>query len=125
MTYRHKLHYEDLGSQRWYFQPLRYSILQGTLTPYPKTGMREELLAAGLVTNKDDYSRYNCFWANVKTHYLEPDDLQFLRWKYNKKYADYICTTPVFIKNYPLAYYYRHYFRRPYLKLKNKFFFIA
>ena len=33
MTYRHKLHYEDLGSQRWYFQPLRYSIPQGTLNP--------------------------------------------------------------------------------------------
>ncbi|UJS21120.1 MAG: hypothetical protein L3J18_02030 [Candidatus Brocadia sp.] len=29
-THRYKLLYEDLGSQRWYFQPLRYSILQGT-----------------------------------------------------------------------------------------------
>ncbi len=92
------------------------------LTPYPKTGMRDELLNAGLVTNKYDYSRYNCFWANVKTNHLGPEDLQFLRWKYNKKYADYICTTPAFIKNYPLAYYYRHYFRRPFLRLKHKFF---
>ena len=51
------------------------------LTPYPKTGMREELLQSGLVTNKYDYSRYNCFWANVKTNYLESEDIQFLRWK--------------------------------------------
>lgn len=92
------------------------------LTPYPKTGMREELLQSGLVTNKYDYSRYNCFWANVKTNYLESEDLQFLRWKYNKKYANYICTTPAFIKNYPLAYYYRQYFRRPFLSLKNRIF---
>jgi len=92
------------------------------LTPYPKTGMREELLKSGLVTNQYDYSRYNCFWANVKTNYLESEDLQFLRWKYNKKYANYICTTPAFTKNYPLAYYYRQYFRRPYLRLKNKIF---
>ena len=89
------------------------------LTPYPKTGMRDELLNAGLVTNKDDYSRYNCFWANVKTNFIEAEDLQFLRWKYNKKYANYICTTPAFIKNYPLAYYYRHYFMRPFFRLKN------
>ena len=92
------------------------------LTPYPKTGMREELLQSGLVTNKYDYSRYNCFWANVKTNYLESEDIQFLRWKYNKKYAHYICTTPAFIKNYPLAYYYRQYFRRPFLSLKNRIF---
>src|SRR4030067_914813 len=38
MTYRHKLHYEDLGSQRWYFQPLRYSIPQGTRTPAFRLG---------------------------------------------------------------------------------------
>lgn len=90
------------------------------LTPYPKTGMREEMLKIGLITNKTDFSRYNCFWANIKTYYLSPDELQFLRWKYNRKYADYICTTPAFIKNYRLAYYYRKYLSRPVLRLKNK-----
>ncbi len=45
--------------------------------------------------------------------------IDFLRWKYNKKHANYICTTPAFIKKYPLAYYYRQYFRRPFLRLKN------
>ncbi len=92
------------------------------LTPYPKTPLREEMIGNGLVTNKYDYSRYNCFWANIKTNYLTPDELQFLRWKYNKKYADYICTTKAFIKNYPAAYYYRTYFMRPYRKLKNRIF---
>ena len=32
-AHRYKLLYEGLGSQRWYFQPLRYPILQGTLPP--------------------------------------------------------------------------------------------
>src|SRR5262249_7672238 len=33
-----------------------HPIIQ-TLTPYPKTEMREELLARGLVENKDDFAR--------------------------------------------------------------------
>lgn len=111
---------EDIARNYEFFIDLQIDFFADQiLTPYPKTGMREELLNMGLVTNKYDYSRYNCFWANVKTHYLEPEEIQFLRWKYNKKYADYICTTPAFIKNYPLAYYYRKYMRRPFLKLKN------
>ncbi|MFN3533296.1 MAG: B12-binding domain-containing radical SAM protein [Candidatus Brocadia sp.] len=114
---------EDIARNYEFFVDLQIDFFADQiLTPYPRTGMREELLNAGLVTNKYDYSRYNCFWANVKTNYLEPEDLQFLRWKYNKKYANYICTTPAFIKNYPLAYYYRHYFRRPFLRLKGSLF---
>jgi len=114
---------EDIARNYAFFVELQIDFFADQiLTPYPKTGMREELLHAGLVTNKDNYSRYNCFWANVKTHYLEPEELQFLRWKYNKRYADYICTTPAFIKNYPAAYYYRQYFRRPLLKIKNSLF---
>lgn len=114
---------EDIARNYEFFVNLQIDFFADQiLTPYPRTGMREELLNAGLVTNKYDYSRYNCFWANVKTNYLESEDLQFLRWKYNKKYANYICTTPAFIKNYPLAYYYRQYLRRPFLRLKNRLF---
>ncbi|MFO0792997.1 MAG: radical SAM protein [Candidatus Brocadiaceae bacterium] len=114
---------EDIARNYKFFEELQIDFFADQiLTPYPKTGMREELIKAGLVTNEYDYSRYNCFWANIKTNYLSPDDLQFLRWKYNKKYANYFCTTPAFVKNYPLAYYYRHYFRRPFLRLKNKIF---
>ena len=50
------------------------------LTPYPKTEIRQQLLNKGLVTNIDDYQRYNGLWANVKTKYLECDQLQYLFW---------------------------------------------
>ena len=50
------------------------------LTPYPKTGMRQHLLDQGLVTNIDDYKWYNGMWANVKTRYLESDQLQYFFW---------------------------------------------
>jgi anaerobic magnesium-protoporphyrin IX monomethyl ester cyclase len=50
------------------------------LTPYPKTGMRQNLIAEGLVTNKYDYKKYSGLWANVKTRYLESDQLQYLFW---------------------------------------------
>ncbi len=50
------------------------------LTPYPKTGMREELIELGLVTNKSDYKRYNGLWANVRTKHLSSDRLQYLFW---------------------------------------------
>lgn len=92
------------------------------ITPYPKTGAREEMLEMGLVTNVDDFTKYNGFWANVKTYHLSSEDLQFLRWKYNKEYSDIVCTTPAFIKNYPMGYLYRTYFQRPYRRLKSLLF---
>jgi len=54
------------------------------LTPYPKTRLREELIAAGLVTNHDRYERYNGFWANVKTRHLESERLQYTFWYYRQ-----------------------------------------
>jgi anaerobic magnesium-protoporphyrin IX monomethyl ester cyclase len=54
------------------------------LTPYPKTGMRQLLIDEGLVTNMNDYSRYSGLWANVKTRYLESDELQYLFWYYKQ-----------------------------------------
>ncbi|MFH0729901.1 MAG: radical SAM protein [Pseudomonadota bacterium] len=50
------------------------------LTPYPKTGIRQELLDAGLVTHPFDYARYNGMWANVRTHHMDADTLQYLVW---------------------------------------------
>ncbi len=50
------------------------------LTPYPKTGIRQQLLDAGLVTNSDDFTRYNGMWANVRTHKLDSDTLQYKVW---------------------------------------------
>jgi radical SAM superfamily enzyme YgiQ (UPF0313 family) len=51
-----------------------HPIIQ-TLTPYPKTPMREELLKAGLVVNKDDFKRYNGFIANVRTEKLSIEEI--------------------------------------------------
>ncbi len=62
-TYRYAL---DLG--------VDHPIVQ-CLTPYPKTETREELLALDLVTNKDDYSRYNGFICNVRTEHLSEKEL--------------------------------------------------
>ena len=50
------------------------------LTPYPKTGMREDLIAEGLVTNNYNYKKYNGLWANVRTRHLDADQLQYLFW---------------------------------------------
>jgi len=50
------------------------------LTPYPKTGMRQNLIDEGLVTNKYNYKKYSGLWANVKTRHLESDQLQYLFW---------------------------------------------
>jgi radical SAM superfamily enzyme YgiQ (UPF0313 family) len=48
------------------------------LTPHPKTAIRERLMAEGLVTNINDYSRYNGFLANVRTRHLTSPEI--LRW---------------------------------------------
>lgn len=50
------------------------------LTPYPKTGMRENLIEQELVTNETDLKRYNGLWANVKTKHLDSDQLQYQFW---------------------------------------------
>jgi anaerobic magnesium-protoporphyrin IX monomethyl ester cyclase len=50
------------------------------LTPYPKTGMREHLLEQGLITNQSDYKKYNGLWANVRTKYLDSEQLQYQFW---------------------------------------------
>jgi len=50
------------------------------LTPYPKTGIRQELMDAGLVTNPHDYTRYNGMWANVRTRHLSAERLHYLYW---------------------------------------------
>lgn len=40
------------------------------ITPYPKTEVREQLLAAGLVENPDDYSQYDGYHCNIRTRHL-------------------------------------------------------
>jgi len=89
------------------------------MTPYPKTGIREELLRRGLVTNPHDFRLYNGYWANVRTRYLSPDEIQFLRWKYRNRYSTFYKTTKAFRTNHPFVDLYRRVWLRPYRRLKN------
>lgn len=50
------------------------------LTPYPKTGMREQLLEQGLIANQTEYKKYSGLWANVRTKYLSAEALQYQFW---------------------------------------------
>ena len=49
------------------------------LTPLPKTEIREELIKNKLITNSDDFAKYDLFHANVKTQYLTSRDLERIR----------------------------------------------
>lgn len=78
------------------------------LTPYPKTGIREELLKQGLITNLDDFSRYNGFWANIRTKHLSDRELEFIRWKLHREYYTLAEPTPLYRELMgPLGYAYR------------------
>ena len=50
------------------------------ITPYPKTGMRENLLEQGMVSNPTDLKKYNGLFANVRTKHLTSEELQFQFW---------------------------------------------
>lgn len=88
------------------------------MTPYPKTGIREEMMRQGLVTNLDDYRLYNGYWANVRTRHLTPDEIQFLRWKYRDKVSTFRKTTKAFRANHPIVDLYRRVWLRPYRRVK-------
>jgi len=52
-------------------KPMRPDLIYAQyLTPYPKTPIREELLAAGLVENVDGFRHYDGFTCNVRTRHL-------------------------------------------------------
>ena len=56
-------------------------VMDQLLTPYPKTGLREEMLASNLIANLDDFRWYDGYFANVGTEHLSPELLGFVRWK--------------------------------------------
>ena len=57
-----------------------------TITPYPKTGIREELEKLDLITNKDDFTKYDCWEVNVKTKHLTSEQIDKIRYDINAKY---------------------------------------
>ncbi len=64
------------------------------LTPYPKTGIRKQLMDQALVTNPFDYSRYNGMWANVKTRHLSSEALQYYFWYHHQKIMGWWAPSP-------------------------------
>jgi radical SAM superfamily enzyme YgiQ (UPF0313 family) len=89
------------------------------LTPYPKTQLREELVAEGLVTNPDDFSRYNGYWANLRTRHLSADELQFVRWKCREEFSSYYHSSRVLRESYPLLTFFRRFIDIPFQKVKR------
>jgi len=64
-----------------YFRDLGIgTILDQLITPYPGTGMRRDLIDAGLVTNLYDYQWYNGCWPQVRTKHLTSKQLLFEKW---------------------------------------------
>jgi len=111
---------EDIAQNFEFFDKANIDFYgEQIITPYPKTGMRDILIKEGLVTNTGDYSKYNGFWANVRTKHLSSEDLQFLRWKYKRKYSTFFKTTPVFKANFPKIDLLRILILRPYYRIKN------
>lgn len=111
---------EDIAQNYEFFDKANIDFFgEQIITPYPKTGMRDILIKEGLVTNITDYRKYNGFWANVKTKYLSSDDLQFLRWKYKRKYSTFFKTTPAFKANFAMVNLLRIFVLRPYYRIKN------
>jgi len=56
------------------------------LTPYPNTKVREELLRQNLITNKFDYSKYDCWEVNIKTNHLSTADIYRIRNELEARY---------------------------------------
>jgi radical SAM superfamily enzyme YgiQ (UPF0313 family) len=76
------------------------------LTPYPKTELREEMLEAGLVDNKYDYSKYDGYTCNIHTKNMTTKELyvalrkeMFLNFLYPS-----ICLNNYLIKQFSFAF---------------------
>ena len=72
------------------------------VTPYPNTGIREELLKDNLITNLDDYSRYDCWEVNVKTKYLSTQQIYDIRDDIESRYPLESGTLQRHFKQHPL-----------------------
>ena len=102
--------YEDIRENYEFFR--EYGVdayLDQMLTPYPKTGIRKELMDAGLVTNPYDFAKYNGFWVNIRTKHISEDELSFIRWKLHREFFLMAEPSPIYRKLMGPGYYYRKY----------------
>jgi radical SAM superfamily enzyme YgiQ (UPF0313 family) len=56
------------------------------LTPHLQTELRDDLLKQGLITNPHDYTKYNHYASNVRTHHLSSEELFQLRNKLDARF---------------------------------------
>jgi len=61
------------------------SVMDQIMTPYPKTPLREEMLADGRIANLSDFRWYDGYFSNVRTQQLSPEELNFVRWKIRRE----------------------------------------
>ena len=61
------------------------SVMDQIMTPYPKTPLREEMLADGRVANLSDFRWYDGYFSNVRTRQLTAEELNFVRWKIRRE----------------------------------------
>ena len=62
------------------------NLLAQLLTPYPGTALRDEMIDADLLTNRDNWTTYSGYYANSKTKHLSTKELDFMQWKYHSIY---------------------------------------
>ena len=97
---------ESIRTNMRLFRQLRPDAIYAQyLTPYPKTRLRDEMLAEGLVDNVDRFSEYDGFSCNVHTRALDRDEL----FRLLKAEAMRFALRPshllhnYFLRHYPLA----------------------
>ncbi len=97
---------ESIRTNMRLFRQLRPDAIYAQyLTPYPKTRLRDEMMAEGLVDNIDRFSEYDGFSCNVHTRALSRDEL----FRLLKAEAMRFALRPsqlihnYFLRHYPLA----------------------
>ena len=88
------------------------SVMDQIMTPYPKTPLRGEMIEGGRVANLADFRWYDGYFSNVRTSQLEPEELNFVRWKIRREVIGMWRATPgdwKFFKAY--TYFWEFFFR--------------
>lgn len=75
------------------------------LTPYPNTKVREELLQQDLITNKYDYSKYDCWEVNVRTKHLSSEQIYQIRYELEARFPIETGALWRMMKKYPSFYF--------------------
>jgi radical SAM superfamily enzyme YgiQ (UPF0313 family) len=61
------------------------SVMDQLLTPYPKTPLRDEMLADDRIKNMADFRWYDGYFGNARTEHLSSQELMWQRWKIRRE----------------------------------------